>query len=576
MLQPGSDAKNVQKQATALIDKFVAKQDQFFVQFFLQPLADIHLHSAEIRAGFSSRIGSIGTVKALIYLSLLVLAIACINYTNLATARLSKRAKGVGVNKVLGADRRHLLKLFYIETAVLSFIAILIGYAASFALRIWFQDITGITLQLPALYSPTLLAGLVLTWLTVTLIAGSYPALYLSKISPLVLMNKLKLSSKGADVVRKVLVVFQFAASIILIIYVLIVLEQIHYIRNKDLGYNPRGIVAIPINGAQANQVNVLLSDLKRIPAIQSASPSQSIPGDLESGKMIRRLSDDKDGYPVKTCNTNGSIVKTMELKLLAGTTIPEILPANDTICYLLINESVSKYLGYKKPEDAVGRYANTEMDHHAIISGVVKDFNYQSLKNDIGGYVYYTLNRRSESINTLLIRYQSDNLPQLMNQIQSAYQANLPNSNFDYEFLDEHIQNLYVSEQHTVRTAIVFSILAIFVACLGLFGLAASVAEQRTKEIGIRKVLGASVMNLTGLLSKDFLILVILSILIASPVAWFMMNQWLTGFSYRIAVNMWAFIIAGIIAILLALLTTGSHAIRAALVNPVKSLRNE
>lgn len=577
LLQPGANFELVQKQATALIDKNMAKKDQFFTEFLFQPLADIHLYSADIRAGFSNRIGSISTVKALLFLSLLVLIIACINYMNLATARSEKRAKGVGVNKVLGADKRHLLALFYTETAVLSFIAIVIGYLACFVLQPFFQNITGFELKPAALAATPILICLLLTWIVITLLAGSYPAFSMSRISPLVLMNKLKIKHSVADFIRKSLVVFQFASSIILIISVIVILQQINYIRNKDLGYNPKGIVSVSIKAAQnKQQASDFINDLKNMAGVESASPSQSIPGDLESGKAVRKLMTDNLGYPVKTCNTDGSIVKTMQLKLLAGTTIPQTLASTDTNCYLLVNESVIKYLGYKTPQDAIGKYAITEMNHHAIIRGVVQDFNYESLKNEIGGYIYYITNKRTEPINTLLIRYNSRDLPHFMQQVQGAFKTDLPNSNFDYEFLDAHIQNLYASEQHTASSATVFSLLAIFVACLGLFGLAASIAEQRTKEIGIRKVLGASVSGIARLLTGDFLKLVIISILIASPVAWYIMNKWLTDFSYRIHVNAWAFVIAGVMAIVFALLTISSHAIKAAMGNPVKSLRSE
>jgi putative ABC transport system permease protein len=577
LLQPGANMLQVQKQATALVDKYIAKKDQFFTGFLFQPLTAIHLYSADIRAGFSGRIGSIATVKALLFLSLLVLIIACINYMNLATARSEKRAKGVGVNKVLGADRRHLLTLFYTETAVLSFIAIAIGYVACFALQPFFQNITGLELKPATLLTTPILLCLLLTWIVVTIIAGSYPAFSMSRISPLVLMKKLKMKHSVADFIRRSLVVFQFASSIVLIISVIVVLQQLNYIRNKDLGYNPKGVVSVSIKAAQSKQqVSALVNDLKNMASVESATPSQSLPGDLESGKSIRKLTTDNAGYPVRTCNTDGSIVKTMQLKLLAGTTIPQTLAANDTNCYLLVNESVVKYLGYKTPQDAIGKYAVTEMHHRAIITGVVKDFNYQSLKSEIGGYIYYILNKRTEPLNTLLIRYNTHDLSHFMQQVQTAFKADLPNSSFDYEFLDTHIQNLYTSEQHTASTAKVFSMLAIFVACLGLFGLAASIAEQRTKEIGIRKVLGASVSGIARLLTSDFLKLVIISIVIASPIAWYMMNMWLTGFSYRINVNAWAFIVAGIMAIAFALLTISSHAIRAAMANPVKSLRSE
>jgi putative ABC transport system permease protein len=390
-------------------------------------------------------------------------------------------------------------------------------------------------------------------------------------------MNKLKLKHSAADLIRKSLVVFQFASSIILIIAVIVILQQVYYIRNKDLGYNPNSIVGVSIKAAQnKQQLSALTNDLKSMTSVESVSAVQSIPGDRESGRSVKKLSTDKEGYPVKTCHTDGSIVKTLKLQLLAGTTLPQTLAEGDTNCYVLINEAVLKYLGFKTPQDAVGKYINTEMLSKSIVMGVVKDFNYQSLKNEIGGYVYYTMNKAPESLRTLLIRYNAKDLPQFVQQVQDKFKTDLPNSSFDYEFLDTHIQNLYTSEQHTASTATVFSLLAIFVACLGLFGLAAFIAEQRTKEIGIRKVLGASVPGIAKLLTGDFLKLVIISILIASPIAWYMMDKWLMGFSYRINLNWWAFVIAGLTAIVFAMLTISSQAIKAAVSNPVKSLRSE
>ncbi|MBE9583221.1 ABC transporter permease [Mucilaginibacter sp. JRF] len=576
-LQPGANLAQVQAAATALIDKNVQKDNKYFTNFIFQPLTDIHLYSADIREGYSGRIGSMSTVKALVFLTLLVLVIACINYMNLATARSQKRAKSVGVNKALGANSSHLLALFYTETAMLSFIAIVIGYVMAIVLRPVFQHVTGIELGGSAFFAPQILLGLLMTWLFVTLLAGSYPAFSLSSISPLVLMNKLKLKHSTADLVRRSLVVFQFSASIILIISVIVIMQQMDYIRNRDLGYNPNGVVSINIKAAQnKQQVTTFTNNLHAMAGVESVSAVQSIPGDVESGRSIHKLTTDKEGMPVKTCNTDASIVKTMRLKLLAGNTLPQHLAEGDTTCYVLINETVAKYLGFKSPQDAVGKYIGTEMAQKSIVSGVVKDFNYQSLKSEIGGYVYYEMNDAPESLRTLLVRYNTRNLPGFMQQLQQTFKADMPSSSFDYEFLDSHIQNLYTSEQHTARTATVFSLLAIFIACLGLFGLAAFVAEQRTKEIGIRKVLGATVAGITRLLTADFLKLVLISIVIASPLAWYLMNKWLMEFSYRINVSGWVFLAAGATAIGFALLTVISHAMRSALANPVKSLRSE
>jgi putative ABC transport system permease protein len=577
LLQPNANIDEVQKQATALIDKYVPKENQYYTRFLFQPLTDIHLYSTDLREGYSSRLGSISSVKALLFLSLLVLLIACINYMNLSTARSQKRAKGVGVNKVLGASIRQMLFYFYTETAVLAFIAIAVGYALAFMTIPLFKNISGIELSIPALYATPILVSLLIIWLAVTFIAGSYPAFSISHISPLTLINKSKQKNSFTNFIRKGLVVFQFASSIILIIAVIVILQQMKYIRNKDLGYNPKGIVALSIKSAQnKTQVTSAINDLKQLSNIESVSTVQSIPGDVESGRSIRKLSTDKEGLPVKTCRTDGSITQTMQLTILAGTSLPKTVADTDSTCYMLINETVAGYLGFGSPKDAVGKYVPSEFSDRSLIVGVVKNFNYKSLKDEIGGYIYYEMNDAPESIRTLLVRYNTQNLSQLMVKIQDIFKTNLPNSAFDYQFLDEHIQNLYASEQHTANTATVFSLLAVFIACLGLFGLAAFTAEQRTKEIGIRKVLGASVPVIAGLLTKDFLKLIVLSILIASPIGWWFMSHWLLGFVYRVEIAWWVFAIAGAAAILIALLTISFQAIKAATANPVKSLRTE
>jgi putative ABC transport system permease protein len=577
LLQPGANIKAVQKQASSLIDKYVEKDNQYYTQFLFQPLTKVHLYSSDLREGYSSRYGSIKNVKSLLFLSLLILLIACINYMNLATARSQKRAKGIGVNKVLGAKIRQVLMLFFVETGVLAFIAVTLGFALAFMGMPLFQNIAGVEINNDVLFTTPILLSLFVIWLVVTIVAGSYPAISLSRISPLVLMNKSKQKYTLADFIRKALVVFQFAASVILIVAVIVILQQMKFIRNKDLGYNPKGIVAVSIKSARdKQQISTIITDLKKQAGIESVSAVQSIPGDVESGRSVQKYSTDKQGFPVKTCHTDGSIVETMQLKLLAGNPLPSTIAKDDSTCYTLINESVANYFGFKTPEEAVGKNIITELGNRSIVTGVVKNFNYQSLKDEIGGYVYYEMNEAPEGLRTLLVRYNTQNLPQLLQQLQEAFKKDLPSTAFDYQFLDKHLQNLYATEQHTANTATVFSFLAIFIACLGLFGLAAFTAEQRTKEIGIRKVLGASVAGITKLLAKDFLKLVILSIIIATPVAWWLMNKWLLDFAYHIQITWKAFAVAGCISVLIALLTVSFQAIKAALANPVKSLRSE
>ena len=575
LLGPNANIADVERQANEVLYKNVGADTAYFKHLLFQPLTKIHLYSADLREGYASNYGDINNVKTLLFLSLLVLLIGCINYMNLATARSQKRAKGIGVNKVLGANVRQMLMLFYIETAVLSLIAIGIGYMLAFISIHLFQNITGIELSHSAIYSVPVLLSLLITWLIVTIVAGSYPAISLSRISPIVLMNKTELKNSFAGIIRKSLVIFQFAASVVLIIAVVVIVQQTHFMENRDLGYNPNGVVALPVTSAQHEEISLAINDLKRLSGIENVSAVQSIPGETESGKSVRKSTTDETGFPTWTCHTDGSIISTMQLQLLAGTTLPQSLAKGDTVCYALINEAVAKYLGFKTPQDAIGKNIITEIARKSVVTGVVKNFNYKSLKDEIGGYMYYEANA-GEPVGMLLVRYNSHNLPQLMRQLQNVFRNDLHNTAFDYEFLDNHVQNLYAPENHTANAATVFSLLAILIACLGLFGLVSFTAEQRTKEIGIRKVLGASVSGVTTLLVKDFLKLVLLAFILASPVAYWAMNKWLQGFAYRINISWWVFGIAGLSALFIALITVSFQAIKAAMANPVDSLRSE
>lgn len=577
LLHPNSNVATVEKMATALIDKYVEKDNQYYSKFIFQPLADIHLYSADLRAGYSSRMGDIKTIKGLFFLSLLILIIACINYMNLATARSQKQAKAVGVNKVLGASMRQMLFHFYAETSIVAFIAIVAAYLLALLVIPLFTNITGSELHATDLAQFPIIVSLLGIWLIVTLVAGSYPAFSMSRISALILVSKSKQKHSVAEYVRKGLVVFQFASSIILIVAVIIIFQQMEFIRNKNLGYNPNGVITLSVKSAQnRQQINAVINELKSLSAVENVSAVQAIPGEGESGRSVRKLVTDKEGLPVKTCHTDGAIVATMQLKLLAGNSLPASIAAGDTVCYTLINETVAGYLGFKTPQEAVGKFIASEMADRSLVVGVVKNFNYLSLKDDIGGYVYYAMNRAPETIRTLLVRYNTRNLPQFVAQLEGVFKKDLPNSAFDYRFLDKHVQSLYKAEQQTAKMMAVFSILAIFIACLGLFGLAAFTAERRTREIGIRIVLGASVTDVSAMLSKDFVQLVLIAMIIGLPVASWAMSKWLQGFVYRISISWWVLVVAALAALVIALITVSFQAIKAAIANPVNSLRTE
>ncbi|WP_111307291.1 ABC transporter permease [Confluentibacter sediminis] len=576
-LQPNTTVAQIEDQATDLIDKYVDKDGQYFTKFFFQPLTKIHLYSANVQDGYSTRLGNINTIKSLLFLSLLILFIACINYMNLATANSRKRSKSIGVNKVLGANRGQMLSLFYVETAILVLFSVVVGYAISFLTLPLFRSITGNDINYHDLLATPILIGLLIIWGVITIVAGSYPAISMSSISPLLLVSKSKKKNSASEFVRKGLVVFQFSASIILIIAVTIILQQMTFIKNKNLGYNPNGVLAVSVKSAESRQqVRSLTQNLKRQMSIESVSAVQSMPGLNESGRSVRKLSTDVVGMPIKSCRTEGDIIETLKLNLLAGSKLPEVISEGDSIIYTLINEKIINYLDYKSPNDAIGKIINTELGGRAIITGVVANFNYNSVKEDIGGYMYYKSNKAPERVRALLIRYNTQNLPQFMGNLQKTFNENMPNTAFDYEFLDKHVAQLYASEEKTAHAVSVFSVLAIFIACLGLFGLAAFTAEQRTKEIGVRKVLGASVAGVTTLLSKDFLKLVCMAFILASPIAYWIMQNWLQDFTYRTPINWWVFVLAGIAAVFIALLTVSFQAIKAAIANPIKSLRTE
>ncbi len=576
-LQPNSNVNEIQKQATSLIDKYVEKDNQYFTKFIFQPLTEIHLYSSDVREGYSTKLGNIRTIKSLLFLSLLVLLIACINYMNLATANSQKQAKAIGMNKVLGAGRLQMLSLLYIETGITVLISILIGYAVSFLTLPLFKSITGNELGYQDLLAAPILFGLLIIWILVTIVAGSYPAISMSRISPLILVNNSKKKGSASEFFRKGLVVFQFAASIVLIIAVTIILQQMAFIKNKDIGYDPNGIVAVSVKSAETDQqVSNLIKTLEKQANIKSISAVQTIPGANESGRSVYKLLTDKTGFPTASCRTDGNIVRTLKLKVLAGNELPVNIAEGDSLIYTLINKKVLNYLGYSTPDEAVGKIINTELGPKAIITGVVENFNFNSLKEGVGGYMYYKSRKAPEGIRTLLVRYNTKDVSQFIVQLQKTFNESLPNTAFDYQFLDSHVAQLYASEEKTANTAIIFSVLAIFIACLGLFGLAAFTAEQRTKEIGVRKVLGATVIGIIQLLSKDFLKMVLLAFVIAAPVAYWLMQKWLLSFAYRTEISWWVFVFSGIAAVFIALLTVSFQAIKAAIANPVKSLRTE
>ncbi|RKO69586.1 ABC transporter permease [Sphingobacterium puteale] len=578
LLKKGSDPAMVAQQATKLIDKYVEKDHRYYTQFFLQPLLKVHLYSSNLGEGVTKRIGNIDTIRTLSVLAFLVIAIACINYMNLATAKSQKNAKEVGVNKVLGATRSQLIVRFFVETATISLFAMTLGVVLAILLIPLFNSIGNTNITIQQLLNWDMLGILALSWFMITFAAGSYPALFLSKIKSIALMNKGYNKQGKTVLIRQILVVCQFTISIILIIGISVMLTQMNFIRNKDLGYQPEHVVSVPIRSFRSlEKLNTLNQQVQSLSNTLSTTFAQSVPGSNESGKTTYKLVTDKQGLPTLSCVTYGNTVNTLGLKLLAGTDLPDIWGRPDSTCYVLINEKVLKYLGYKSPQEAIGKHIITEMSPtNSIITGVVQDFNYTNLKSEIGGYSYYTMNDPSESPRNLLIRYKTTDVQGYIDQIKKIYTTVAPEAAFDFSFLDQHVQRQYENEIRSSNIMSMFSFLTLFIACLGLLGLAAYTTEARSKEIGIRKVLGASVPGIIHLLSSNYIKLILLAFLIAGPIAYYLFNNWLNDFVYHIEMPWWAYLIAILIVTLVAFITIGFQTFKAALLNPVNSLRDE
>lgn len=574
LLRPQTNVAQLERQMETIVAKNVPKANRFY-SLYLQPLPDIHLHSANITNTSLTRVGDIRQVNILLILAGVVLLIACINYMNLATAQAQTRAKEVGIAKTVGATRSQLVGRFYAETAIITVGALLLGLVLLVVSLPFFNTLTDKQISYRALFTPSMALGLLGLSVGVTLLAGAYPAIQLSAYQAKSLLNVSFRRGSGAGWLRQGLVVMQFTASLVLVVSTAIFYRQLQYIQQRKLGYEPTQVVALTTAGAEnKEQVESLKNSLSNLSNVVSVSRAQTYPGRSGSGRGLSKPGGNQAPTTAITTNRTGpEIIKTLGLRLVAGKTLPASKAETDTTVQVIVNKTAVDFLGYT-PEQAIGKIAPNVFGNSAEIVGVVDDFHFQSLHQPIGAYAFH--NADTEGRPFLLVNVQTQNLPQTMRQLEAVFRQNLPNSAFEFMFLDQFLNSLYRSEQRTARVVLVFAGLAIFIACLGLFGLATFIAEQRTKEIGVRKVLGASTPSIVALLSKDFLKLVFIAILIASPLAWYAMSQWLANFTYRIDIEWWVFALAGVLAVGIALLTVSFQSIQAALTNPVKSLRSE
>ncbi len=573
LLHPQANIPAVERQMAAIVVKNVKKEDRWYA-LWLQPLTDVHLHSADLTNTNTTRVGDAKQVNILLILAVVVLAIACINYMNLATAQAQVRSKEVGINKAVGATRAQLVGRFYAETVLVVGGAILLSLVFVAVGLPFFNNLAGKTLAFSALLTSGMVLSLLGLGVAIALLAGLYPAVQLSAFSPRHLLNATFRRHSREGWLRRTLVVAQFTASLVLMISTLIFYRQLQFIQQRKLGYEPSQVVAITTAAAQnAAQIDALTNAYRNLSAVESVCRAQVYPGMGGSGRSISKPNDKKSSTFINTNRVGPEFVQTLGLKLLAGRTLPTTAKApTDSTVQVVLNKTAVAFLGYT-PEQAIGKKAPDVFEHTEIV-GVVDDFHFLSLHQPIGAYAFH--NADTENRPFLLVKIQTRNLPETMRQLEATYRKTVLNSAFEFTFLDQFLDGLYRAEQRTARVVLVFAGLAILIACLGLFGLATFTAEQRTKEIGVRKVLGASVPSIVALLSKDFLKLVIVALVVASPLAWWAMTGWLRGFAYKIDVEWWVFALTGLLAVVVALVTVSFQSVKAALMNPVKSLRSE
>eukprot|EP01037_Dinobryon_pediforme_P016853 gene16853-17038_t len=544
-----------------------------FIKLSVIPVTDIHLRS--------NRQYELGTNNSIIYIyifsaiALFVLLIACINFMNLSTARSANRAKEVGVRKVLGSSRNSLIVQFISESLLVTSTATLIAFFASLLLIPLFNQMSGKDLSISSQMLGWLLPYLFFIALFVGILAGSYPAFYLSGFQPIrVLKGKLSVGFKGGYL-RSVLVVVQFSISIFLIIGTLVVYNQLSFIRHKDLGYNRNQVLVIK-NSNILDNAKVLKQAIKQIHAVENASLSGFLPtGSLRAPDAVfkDREPNQKNALFTEIWPVDEDYLNTMGMRVIKGRNFSKDI-STDSLG-VIINATAAKMLGYfNQPLDkklyVVEAAGKPTKELHVI--GVLKDFNFSSLRDNITPIVM----RMAEDKGALSIRLKAQNLKATINAIERQWNSFSPNQRFEYSFMDQDFDAAYRYEQRTGSIFLAFTLLALIIASLGLFGLAAFATEQRNKEIGIRKILGANVWSVVTLLSKDFIKLVMIAIAIATPLAWIAMQKWLQSFAYRQNIQWWVLLVTAFGAIGIAFITVSFQSVKAAVANPVDSLRSE
>ncbi len=590
VLRDGADPAKVQSMLPDLVSKYVGPQVQEalgvsfeslketgnYYGYFLQPLTDIHLHS-----DLDFEIEPNGNATYVYIFSIIagaILLIACINFMNLATARSASRAKEVGIRKTLGSERAQLIRQFLSESVFTSFLSIILALFIVELLLPMFNELAGKQLDIHYFDNPTTVPALLGLGLIVGLLAGSYPAFFLASFKPVaVLKGTGKVGpSRRSPLLRSGLVIAQFTISIILFIGTFVVRDQLHFIQNKRLGFNKEQVIVVEKTDDLFGRIVPFMDELRQKPRVLQVSNSNNLPGQ-NFGSSVHRMADagGEETHLIWNLRTDYDFAATYEIEMAAGRYFSRDWSTDSAA--VVINETAARVLGTGDPvgKTLINVGPRPDLSQSHTIIGVARDFHFESLHQQIRPLAIKLFNRNNRG-RFVSVRIAAEDISNTVSTIENTWHKFAGNQAFEYIFFDQEFGKLYESEQRTGKILTVFSALAIFIACLGLLGLASFTTEQRTKEIGIRKVMGASIANVVLLLSKEFTKWVLLANIVAWPLAYLAMNNWLQNFAYRINIPVWVFPAAAATALLIALLTVSYQTLRAALSNPVEALRYE
>ena len=579
-LKPGASAAKLQAKFPSFIEKYAGKDLKalgFYKSQFLVPLKKIHLDE-DVKDNITPG-GSTTYLYILASIALFTLLIACINFMNLATAQSSKRSSEVGIRKVLGAQKKWLVMQFLGESILMSLFALVLAFVFTNLLLPVFNSVADKNLSFTFSNNIFLILAFIALSVITGLIAGSYPAFYLSSFKPVKVLKGKFSNSFSAVALRKGLVIFQFIISVVLIIASVVIAGQMKFLRSANLGFDQERQVVIPLRSSNAKKMYASFKDeLLKQSKVSNVGASLYYPGisNVSDNIFFKDGETMQEGKDIKMNYIDENFLQTLGIQPVAGRLYSPDFPGDSTGT-IVLNQTAVKTLGFANAENAVNQklhFTFNDSTYNFNIIGVVKDFHYEDLHLPIGPYAFQL--NLPPLYNYMIVHVKPGNIDATLHSIQTTWHSLNSSEPFDYSFLDKDFQKNYGAENRLAAMVGDFTIIAILISCLGLFGLATFSAEQRIKEIGVRKVLGASVTSIVTLLSKDFLKLVAVAIIIASPLAWFVMNKWLQSFAYRIHISWTVFVITTLVALLIALITISFQAVRAALANPVKSLHTE